>query len=907
MTDTSNGTELSDQFQSTSDNVDEMFDKLSVSEIQRLSSQYSTIIATTKSELHNLVSEKYRDLIKIAEDIGDLKSISSTIEESLHGISYKPSTFVSPYKDKYVKFDSILRDQNAARARESSRSVIVRSIIQKRLAKLANKTTPGGSSPLLHTSNFIPFVKELYTIETVFKDVLSEKRDLQLQMHYIKQQLIDYFEYEISVYNSPISPFSSNDKFNPRLRFLERDFTTEKFVDDISFLEDDFDQFQGDDNDDNDKVQEKREQFDKLDTFKNTNYYRNVSPMCIYLVCYTVIAKDITSAEDVKHKLIDLRTSYLSKLLSASGENNHSINYRSVLLYLENTCNYLKSYLGETSGSDYFQILQDVSKPWSLVDLVGHKGWIEDILVDFGTTVSIKEEEFKVEEGDFDKVMEFLKLVSSTLQSSSPTFDDLFTTIAKYYNFILSLKRLKDVTRLAGSQSQLVQLVSSSTLVDDLSKDLESLIKEINEEHMAKLMSEKGLLGLVRDILDSSVSQLDTHTVFDTSIVNLMDYNVGEYMKVVLNNSNRAKQNSLDTTHQLKLWLNECYRLEKIIDFDRDASELMRGKRQNYDYLPQLYHNLHNDDIKWGDFTADCLKERFQALYTTINESFKHEVSNFSSVLLNLSSNEDEVSKLIYLTGLLTRLRDDIELNTTENDTKQLISAIDSNVDEIVQKVVSQVLNDQLQALQSLVVTKEATMEGFDIPTRPTLQFASRMHEIAQVFLTQATKMEVDNINLFSNSSSTSQAFIKMKNAWFEMQIESFVSRVGSNDSGKVNQKISTFNPDGESKNKEEKNEPENNTDSEQPKTEPDQNHENTMNETESANTNARASTLQIAANIAFLQLFHKPNVDAKGIKHIIDSVNKTEPYSENTLEIISSGVSSFYRSRQNVYLPLSL
>ncbi|KAG5417481.1 hypothetical protein I9W82_005116 [Candida metapsilosis] len=910
MTDLSKGIDTKDQFQSTSDNVDEMFEKLSVPEIQRLSSQYTTIIASTKDELHSLVSQKYRDLIKIAEDIGDLRSKSSTIEDDLHEISYKPSTFVPPYKDSYTKFESILRDQNAVKAQHNSRSVIVRNIIQKRLAKLANKVTCAGPSPLLHTSNFIPFVKELYTIETVFQDVLKQKRDLQLQVNNIKQQLLDYFEYEISVYNFPLTSFNSNDKFSLRQRFLEKDFKIDpnlKFTDDVSFIDDEFDDFQdGDDEDDEDEdeAQNKHERFDKLDTFKPNNYNRNVSAMCNYLVCVTIMSNGKSSSEDIKYKLMDLRIGYLNKLLTLTDGKNHLINYRSVLLYLENTCSYLKQYFGDASGSDYYRTLRDVAKPWSLVELVGHKGWIQDIQVDLGE-VDVKAGS-QVSLKDFDSVMDFIsKLVLSPFRKP-PTTDDLTTSMTKYYNFILNLKKLDDATKLVGSQSQLIQLVSKSSLLIDMSKNLELIIKGIYESHISKLMSEKGLLGSAQGVLDISLNQTGIHEVFDAGIVNLMDYNLDEYMNLVLGNGKQVERNSYRTTHQLKQWLNESHQLRRITDFGRDTSVSIRGKRDIYDYLPQIYHSLHTDDITWGEFSASSLKERFQTLDATSKQNFNQEISNFCAWLLKMSLDESEVSKLIYLIGLLSCLRDDIKSHNSESntDSKGLLSTIESNIDKIFQKVVSQVLDNKVDELRKLVMAKDALVDEVDIPTRPNPQLASKMHELAQTFLTEATRIEAHNVNLFSTSLSTSEHFIKAKNEWFEKMLESIVAHASSPHSPGS---ASIDDKDGSTNNNSETASKVGQTEDVDVKSKVSESNGNSAEQNESENS-ATASTSQIATNTAFLQLFYKPSIDATGIKKTIDSIHSSteQTYNDNTLEIISSGVTSFYKTRKNVYLPLS-
>ncbi|KAF6057958.1 Vps51/Vps67 family protein [Candida parapsilosis] len=677
MADVSNGTGTNDQFQ-----------------IQRLSSQYSTIIATTKNELHNLVSDKYRDLIKIAEDIGDLRNNSLTIEEKLQEISYKPSTFVSPYKDSYANLNPLY---------------------EIRMQPKLNKT--------------------------------REHKGL----------------------------------FNG--------IANAKFVDDISFIEEDFDEFQDDDDaeeDGTDDIQVKQERFDKLDTFKNTNYNRNVSALVQLL-------------------------------------NNRD--------------------------SDYFRTLRDIAKPWSLVELVGHRGWIDDSQVDFGEFLDTDGEYLEVNPNSSNKIVEFIsRLASISSQSTEtpPTMDFLTSSIVKYYTFIMSLKRLDDATKLVGVQSQLIDLVSKTKLLDELSANLESLIKE-------------------------STITIVTHNPFDVDVVNVMDYNLGEYMKLVINKGDNTNKAPYNTTYQLKQWLNESFQLKKITDFNRDFSEMLRGKKDIYDYLPQLYHSLRSDGVQWGDFTGDSLKKRFQTLSTSVNQSFNQEISKFSTSLFELSSEEREVSKLIYLIGLLTSLRNEIKskIAATNSDTGALMTAVDSNIDSIFKKVVSHVLDGEVYNLRQLIIAKESQANEVDIPTRPNIQLASKMYEVAQAFLTQASKIEPHNVDLFSNSSLVPSQFIKVKNEWFEKSIEVIVFQINSsmNESDKADVKeeeagATTCDTGTESKASKDANSNDNAVD------------EAKQNEASDFNRDANESQtyiLQTAANIAFL-----------------------------------NGISSFYKTRKNVYLPLS-
>ncbi|RCK56214.1 hypothetical protein Cantr_05778 [Candida viswanathii] len=240
MADTSRRTSqvsLSDEELGSFTNVDEIFVKHNISQIQQLTKKYKSVIDSTKTDLHNLVGGKYRDLIKIAEDIDDMYQTSNDIDSRIQQLSYKPTKFVSIYLDSYGKFDSYSRKQNALATKKQTRSIIVRNVINKKLNKLDQKIRLG-MSPLIHTSNFIYYAKVYYTIETLFKDIIQKDESIRLYFYQLKNNLNDYLEKELSCYNLPESIVHTNDKFKPSQRLNKNDLVMNNAQ---ILLQDDFD------------------------------------------------------------------------------------------------------------------------------------------------------------------------------------------------------------------------------------------------------------------------------------------------------------------------------------------------------------------------------------------------------------------------------------------------------------------------------------------------------------------------------------------------------------------------------------------------------------------------------------------------------------------------------------------
>lgn len=183
--------------------VDDIFRQMSIPQIHKLSREYKLKIEKTKSDLHSLVGSKYRDLIKIAEDIDSMYLISSDVDLKLTDLSYQKSNFI-PFSNSnsHAKFNTIVRANHAREARRSSRILILRDAVNNILEKFDLKLSINeNGSPLVHTSNLIYYAKVYYTIESLFADLLERYSNLKQKFLRLKENFINYLENELSSYN----------------------------------------------------------------------------------------------------------------------------------------------------------------------------------------------------------------------------------------------------------------------------------------------------------------------------------------------------------------------------------------------------------------------------------------------------------------------------------------------------------------------------------------------------------------------------------------------------------------------------------------------------------------------------------------------------------------------------------
>ncbi|KAG7665473.1 uncharacterized protein J8A68_001161 [[Candida] subhashii] len=278
--------------------VDDMFTHLNISQIKLLNSEYQQKIQQTKADLHSLVGSKYRDLIKIAEDIDHMYAVSRSSDTKISNLSYEQSKFVSFYDDNFGKFDSQLRNQQAQQARSNSRGTIVRNIINKKLAKLDHKiTTDRTKSPLFHTSNFMYYAKVFYTIEQTFPDILENNSSIHDEFYKLKKNLSNYLEYEIASYNFVDSVIHSanRDRFIWSQRLKLEELVTNNvsllLQDDYGLLDDE-DTLDEDDNEEDVDFCLDKFEIDEVVNSKIESYDRNTLPINNYLLTYTILNKN---------------------------------------------------------------------------------------------------------------------------------------------------------------------------------------------------------------------------------------------------------------------------------------------------------------------------------------------------------------------------------------------------------------------------------------------------------------------------------------------------------------------------------------------------------------------------------------------------------------------------------------
>ncbi|EMG45582.1 hypothetical protein G210_4234 [Candida maltosa Xu316] len=754
----------------TYSNVDEVFTKLNVSQIQQLTKKYKGVIESTKVDLHNLVGSKYRDLIKIAENIDDMYSNCNEVDSKIQQLSYNPTKFVSVYHDNFGKFDSYLRQQKSCKARKESRSIILRNVINKKLNKL-NSKIKSGNSPLVHTSNFIYYAKVYYTIENTFKDIIDKDESISQQFYLLKQNLKTYLESEMSRYNLPESIVHTNDKFKTNQRMNVNDLVMKNSQ---ILLQDDLDIEYEDESDELDQTDEIDNAFevDESVNSKLESYDRNTSVISNYLISYAILCdRDVS----VPSKFVNLRIQFMENMLQKlkSDSTLDQINFYQVFKYLEHTCQYVDNYFGNKS-SDYYRILAHVTKPWSATALIGHKVWIEDKSIEFANHNKSEK---------FDRDAKFQSLVDLIFKFTSDTlpiehnYQNLSLTIFVLHNFLISLKKLQDSVEISGSDSKLIATISQTKHLQSLLSKVSSFINSSYTDHVTYLTKENGVSSLLEKTLNDDLSQCHNYQLFTSELVDLMDVNVEKYLQTL--SGDQQGQESVEVIGELKAWFDKCTKYNDIVKLTANSSSVT--KLDEFKCVSHTHSQLNS--VSWGDFTIKDFDDEFVKLSNTMNDLLWDQISKLLDIILEFTQDITAVDKIIFVIGIINQLKVKISsLNSSKAE--ETNKTIDSLSNQLFEKLVNGIPSDDFYEFVEESVSECVDLESNDIPVRPTMKIVSGMYKLAKTYLEESEKS--NNLDVFSNPE-VKQIFIKNKINWvLETLIsDKFVSYVSSKIDGK--------------------------------------------------------------------------------------------------------------------------
>lgn len=282
--------------------IPELFQKLSIGEIQSLSSTYKTQAVDAKAQLQSLVSDNYRDIIGITDEINNTHKLTQNLSKSLSSLAYSKSNFVS--------FKRVLKSQRPIN-KKALANIIIHNELTEFDLRLDNDLPT-------HTSEYVKYAK-IYHILGSF-DAIKDNNLLKTKFERMKSRFLGTLNDLISTYNVPLqsvyTPNSDTDVPSHHLRLS--DMVSKQPVDvinesDLEFL--DIDESSGE------------------------------LPIYNYLLAYIIITGTITKSPALFH-FLELRVKHLNKVIAVLKSKNWGTKFSpwKIVRYIENTMGYVSIF-----------------------------------------------------------------------------------------------------------------------------------------------------------------------------------------------------------------------------------------------------------------------------------------------------------------------------------------------------------------------------------------------------------------------------------------------------------------------------------------------------------------------------------------------------------------------------------
>ncbi|CUM53220.1 uncharacterized protein AC631_04273 [Debaryomyces fabryi] len=914
--------------------IDDIFTHLTIPQIQKLNKEYKQNVTNAKNDLHGLVGNKYRDLIKIAEDISNMYAVTSEVDQKLSDLSYGQSRFVSfNTLNSFSKYSSSIRRKDASEARRNEKLTILKNIINNQLVSFEIRLLSSHQRPpLKNTANYIYYAKCFYTLECIFEDTLKAEKHLADKLTAFKASFVTFLEAELASYNAFSLTSYSNDagNYKPSQNLVWEDFVN---ISSGYLVNDDLDDFDEDDEEEDDEMRlhdtDHIEDSDPEETLHET--YNKVSPPIInYLIAYIILNhknEKMHTLTKVHDKFIKLRYDFLDnvlkKILSTSQPaNTCHINFYKIFKYIENTCDYVSRYFNteKATKNELLKDLKQATGTWKASSLIGFHNWIENENVEFNYDLILidicNSEEVSINEFP-DLLARFSdNLIKQISNGSEEGISSLSNSFVIFHNFIISLKKL-DVSMIGnGSNSKLIELLSNSlknnntiatTLLENVISKTNHIYTILFDNLSCKSKLSTNILSTIKGIVANKNFNSGTKglELFSSDLVETIDTDLNKYIDFVAQISSLPSLSTAnhDICHQINIWFDTYLEYSDIINIKKDF-DLNRLTPSNcLSHLSEvLSKNKSSLTGKWGNFTRELMLKEFKALTENFNETLYNKIDDIIEeigILIDDSEKNNDVETLYYLLRvLLTLLERLVNFDKNQNDrickpVSALLASCKDIFSTIVKKIPYISNNNEPSFMESFdkfvtnLFSNSSDVLSLDLPNRPSLRLSSLVFYLSSTYLTPFSAdyaKDCDYGKLFLNKH-VNEMFTELKREWI---LEDLIQK-------KVIDKLPSSA---------------NNTDDIKEPIKSKDEHLSTNNEIDDSSITKEKYHLVFANVVYLLQFANGAPISDMTNSLIQDHVRKLNAATGNkidepSMKHIIKNISEFYKSNKGICLPL--
>lgn len=899
--------------------IEETFSKYSIPQIQQLTKKYKSKADTAKLELYDLVGSKYRDLIKIAEDIGDMYANSREINSKLSDLSYSPSRFVPFDSNPYTSYSTQKRIEDAQRVREKEKITILNILINDELLHFQMRLE-SSPIPFTHTSFILHYAKLFCTIEHLFADILEDKEILLSKRFFsVKNAFLSYLEREIAMYN-PLSNSlysTQNDALrNTDLLQIEDIVNTHEIsIDKVNSYLDDGDIY--------------IEELPESDVFFGKEYNRTLNPFVHFLSSYLILNysnNELNTLPKIFERFSELRSNYFKSLIEFALKSNSPtfVDFSKAIKYVENTLQYSAIYFGNTENELIHNIKSNANS-WNGTSVISYHSWFLDANIDLGFLEIFQEATSKDmldEKANelvtilFDFVLQILRNETSDILSSASI---AFMVI---HNFVYCLQVLNNKRIENGLISKLVEVL----LEEINAMKLPTLFKEVKEifiYYYNKKISELNceINGISSNLTQSLETighkEIISNPLFSEELLELMDSNINEYLNSICKFSMSLPSEEVGTA--LIKWFETLIRFRELLTFNENADFNTISASNSIEHIAKVLDISQKNGTKlpFHGLTKEKFISDFHDMSSVLVDKLSIEINIFinhiNDILHNHNKN-DNVEEInldlsYYILRLLLIVKEKvIIIDGSSEKWKDTLSRLDELIRYSYEHIfeitkLTPYIDDFTKFLSDM--DKEIQIHMDIVPLRPSLMLSSLMYN----FCTQLVSLKDQDIGyeietLFINNNST-ELYRPVKNDWIINYLvnESMLSKLDA----VVDKSRNVIDQETTSKSDDEiENNIQNKSDSSIDR-----------NDKEVENggrlpKDLSSIFLQAFADIAFLVQFTNPdrilNKDDESIKLIISklyALGADTCLNETTINFIFKGIYDFFKSNKGLYLPL--
>lgn len=506
--------------------VDDVFARYTVPQVQKLHKDYHQQISKAKDELHSLVGGKYRDLIRIAEEIDTMSSTANELDRTLADLSFKPSNYVAFGNNKFSRFDSVVRKENVQKARVASKKTILNNIINNELIGYDLRLQ---TDSLRRTQTLVHLAKIFYTIEKLFKGVIPSDDHGATSYTKLKRNFVSYLEKKLALYTFARDPLTDAASLVN---------AQETKPEDGQWLEEELFDFLNEENDDEDYQYTDLDS--KIDTYTNAS---NI-PIVNYILAYIIVNHDgeeTNSLQSITSRIIDLKSAHLQSVVKKTALHPQvsSTNFYKIFRFVESTAICVNDYL---ANDGELRTRLKLLKSWKASQLIGFHHWFENDDIKFDINMSSTDAE------SFDASL--LRYYSESRDLIGGFVRELYLTTSKQreaaasgrivlsilYNFLSGASKVQALANYEERECYISSSIFTEDFITDLISSAFKHFENASLDHLHKLTEGE---DSVLQVLTRNIQEMDTETCHDSDffshdIISSMEEDIESYLTSVL-------------------------------------------------------------------------------------------------------------------------------------------------------------------------------------------------------------------------------------------------------------------------------------------------------------------------------------------------------------------------------------